>query len=205
MSASLKSRLILSFAALVLICCVPASRAAYVISLQQVGSNVVGTGNGSIDTTGLNSPTEADFNRSVVIPLSGIVGLGPSAFTKGTVYTGATGPASFGTTGVPTFADTGSGPVVGVAENFNEILVPLTYVSGTVLATSTATWNNQTFSSLGLTPGTYTYTWGTGPDADSLTVQIGPAATTTPLPRAAYLGTALLPLAFLFRKHPRTV
>jgi hypothetical protein len=35
------------------------------------------------------------------------------------------------------------------------------------------------FNTLGLTPGTYTYTWGTGPD-QSLTVQIGSAAVPEP-------------------------
>jgi hypothetical protein len=39
---------------------------------------------------------------------------------------------------------------------------------------------NQTFASIGLTPGTYTWTWGSGSNADSLTVQIGPAAVPEP-------------------------
>ena len=33
----------------------------------------------------------------------------------------------------------------------------------------------QTFASIGLSPGTYAWTWGSGIDADSFTVEIGPA------------------------------
>lgn len=202
MSTSLKFRVILSTAALLLLCCVPVSRAAYVISLQQVGSNVVGTGNGSIDFTDLTSPMPLTTS-AVVFSGSGIVGLGPATATAATEYTGATGPANFGS-GNPFFANSGSGPVVGVAENLNQILVPAGYVSASALATSTDTWTNQTFATLGLTPGTYTYTWGIGQDADSLTVQIGPATTGVPLPRSIYLGAVLLPLGLLLRKRTIT-
>ena len=52
------------------------------------------------------------------------------------------------------------------------LLVPQGYVSGNPLS-GTATYDNATFASLGITPGTYTWTWGTG--VDSFTLQIGPA------------------------------
>jgi hypothetical protein len=47
-------------------------------------------------------------------------------------------------------------------------------MSATPLGTSTGTWNSATFASLGLTPGTYVWTWGSGIHADSFTLQIGP-------------------------------
>jgi hypothetical protein len=46
-------------------------------------------------------------------------------------------------------------------------------VSGTQLK-NTATYTGQTISSLGLTPGTYTWTWGTGAHADSFVLVIHP-------------------------------
>jgi hypothetical protein len=38
----------------------------------------------------------------------------------------------------------------------------------------TAEFAGQTFATIGLTPGTYAWTWGSGIDADSFTIEIGP-------------------------------
>ena len=51
------------------------------------------------------------------------------------------------------------------------LFLPQGYVSGATLS-ATATWDGQTLSTLGLNPGTYVYTWGSGPTADSLTVDV---------------------------------
>ena len=56
---------------------------------------------------------------------------------------------------------------------------PAGYVPGAHLS-DTDTYAGQTLGSLGLTPGTYKYTWGTGAHADFLTVEIGPAAVPEP-------------------------
>jgi hypothetical protein len=47
-----------------------------------------------------------------------------------------------------------------------------------------ATYDHQTLASLGLTPGVYAYTWGTGLDADSLTVRIEDIGSLTSVPEA---------------------
>jgi hypothetical protein len=49
-------------------------------------------------------------------------------------------------------------------------------VSGTSVSDLT-TFAGDTFASLGVTPGTYVWTWGSGATADSFTLQIGPAQT----------------------------
>jgi hypothetical protein len=54
------------------------------------------------------------------------------------------------------------------------------YVSGHALA-DTMTFDNTTFTGLGVTPGTYEWTWGSGLTADSFTLQIGPVAVPAPL------------------------
>jgi hypothetical protein len=57
------------------------------------------------------------------------------------------------------------------------IIVPSGYVSDTALSDS-STYALENFVLLGVTPGTYKWTWGTGAD-QSFTLQIG-----TPLPAA---------------------
>jgi hypothetical protein len=64
--------------------------------------------------------------------------------------------------------------------------VPSGYVSGANLS-DTATYNGQTFASLHLIAGTYTWHWGTGANADSFTLQIGPASTPAPEPASLTL------------------
>jgi hypothetical protein len=58
-------------------------------------------------------------------------------------------------------------------------LLPQGYVSGDPLSDS-ATYTGATFASLGVTPGTYVWTWGSGADADNFTLQIGPTAAPEP-------------------------
>jgi hypothetical protein len=87
----------------------------------------------------------------------------------------ASGPSTFGS-GNFFFASpsSGSGDSFGVVGDLGAIWVPLDYVSGTLLS-ATDTWNNATFDSLDLVPGTYVHAWGVGDHADSLTLQVGSA------------------------------
>ncbi len=65
------------------------------------------------------------------------------------------------------------------------MLVPPGYTSGDPLS-GTATWPGTTFAGLGLTPGIYTWTWGSGADADSFVVDIG-VPLVTPIPEPSTL------------------
>src|SRR5262249_2258386 len=80
----------------------------------------------------------------------------------------------------------------------NLLYVPGGYISGGPVSDS-ATFNNTTIANLGLTPGTYTWTWGSGAHADSFVVEITPARVPGPvvgagLPGLIMAGAALLGL-----------
>jgi len=78
-------------------------------------------------------------------------------------------------------------------------LVPEFYVSGTALSSS-ASWLDQTFSSLGVIPGTYTWTWGTGLPNQNFTLVIGGVGVPDSGSTFSLLGFALLGLAALRRR-----
>jgi hypothetical protein len=82
----------------------------------------------------------------------------------------------------------------------NDLLsVPLGYVSNAALS-DRMLFNNATFASLGVTPGTYRWTWGTGLPNQNFTLIIGPAGVPDGGSTVSLLGFALLGLAALRRK-----
>ena len=174
------------------------AEASVVIDVSEVGGNVVATGGGTIDLSGLTPYLTAGGTAFVWAQFGNIDIGGPSGvYTDITEYNGVTGPTSFGAN-IPTQASSSSGDLFGVngsGPNGTGVDVPSGYASESALSGS-ATFDGQTFASLGLTPGTYVYTWGSGPSADSLTVQIGPAAIPEPVTWATLmLGFAALGLA----------
>src|SRR6516165_12164880 len=73
-----------------------------------------------------------------------------------------------------------------------ELITPFGYhLNPSGFLTSSATWNGATFASLFVTPGTYTWSWGSGIHADSLTLQIGPTAVPGPVAGAGLPGLIL--------------
>ncbi len=176
------------------------AEAAYRVSIQQVGNNVVATGSGSVDVTGLNTNPRGVDRARVWASYPGL-NLGPTVYTNFDWYIGpVSGPRSLGS-GSEFIASSGTGVLVGFAVLYSIALaVPVGYVSGAMLGISTATWNNASFASLGLTPGTYVYSWGSGQHADTFTVQIGtPAALPESGTTAVLLCTAIAAL-FVVRR-----
>ena len=175
---SSSSRLALFLIALVFACLGirQSAHAGYTVTLQQVGPNVVATGTGAIDLHGLTfllgqyGPIVPQMSSRFLFP--------PGRGSVAEIYTGPRpssvdlysgpiiGPTSFG--GVSgTFANSGSGDMVGIgAITGGEyagvyLYVPAGYVSGAFLSDS-ATYSGKTFANLGVRPGTYVWTWGTG-------------------------------------------
>jgi len=146
------------------------AQAGYVVSLQQVGPNVVATGNGAIDLTGLKFLESMNVPAPLISPFSATIYTSAPPEGVADFYTGATGPKNFGT-GFTTHTDSGSGDLVGIDGEFGLLLVPQNYMSGQPLS-DTATYDNATFHSLDLRGGVYEYTWGSGPD-QNFTVRVG--------------------------------
>jgi hypothetical protein len=170
------------------------AQAAYIVKLEQVGSNVVATGSGSFDTLGLSAPNPG-LASTFVQPIFGSIYTGPpSDQVLDTVYSGFTGPLSFGNgTGSPT-PDSGSGDTVGISGTDGQLNVPSGYVSGNQLS-STSTWLNQTLATLGATPGTYVWTWGGIGDTGTFTLIVGETASPGPITVPEPASTALLGVA----------
>ena len=150
----------------------PSAQAAYIVTLTQEGANVVATGSGTIDTSGLNILADY-YNYSYIDSAGATIVTGPVSKTPISIYNGFSGPTSFGSGGI-TDASSGSGNLVGIEGAGPLLFLPPLYNSGSALSDS-ATYDNQTFTSLGLTPGSYTWTWGSGADADSFTLDVAAA------------------------------
>jgi hypothetical protein len=157
------------------------AQAGYVVTLQQVGPDVVATGSGAINLHGLTFFQSSSLNPAIrptafIHPVASIY-TGPNSSSVDS-YAGFTGPTKFGSSGLETFASSGSGDMVGISSIdspelggvFVSLSVPTGYVSGTALSDS-ATYSGTTLADLGVTSGTYVWTWGTSAN-QNFTLQI---------------------------------
>jgi hypothetical protein len=154
-----------------------APSSTFTMRLFELGEDVILSGTGTFDTTNLTSsftgtllgsvrPNNSNFfcGEGNVTPLSSSAYGGPTL----------TIPSNFGL-GALTQANTGNGVAVGIqtiaASNY--LILPTGYVSNSTLTTQ-STFTSKTLSLLGATVGTYTYSWGTGPNVGILTLIVGP-------------------------------
>jgi hypothetical protein len=155
------------------------AKAGYVVDLTQQGANVIATGSGPIDLSGLTFSSPA-LSFAAISPNIAEITTGPTAFTETDLYTGFSGPLNFGAGSITRDASSGSGGSVGIDGGLlHELAVPQGYVSGAALS-DTSTYLNASFASLGVTPGVYEWTWGTGGANQNFTLDI--AAATVPEP-----------------------
>lgn len=206
----MKGKLIIASAVSLFLCGVssPSHASNFVVTLTEVGSNVVATGGGQLDLTGLvlqsndttfwNPGVGADGEFGV-----GVLGSGVSSYyLPDPSYPGTAslfsffGPTSFANTPSYISASSASGTAVGMANP--DVSVPLGYQSDAPLSLGTTTWANSTFASLGITPGTYTWTWGSGAD-QSFTIDA--STSPVPIPAAVWLfGSGLVGLIGIARR-----
>jgi VPDSG-CTERM motif len=171
---------------------------AYTVTLEEVGSNVVANGSGAINLTGLSFLASGTQGGAILQPPIGAIVTGTTDSANVTFFSGFSGPTSFGS-GNGDIASSGSGDRVGIVGLFGQLSVPDGYVSGAALLSS-ATWNNATFASLGVTPGTYVWSWGTGLRNQNFTLIIGGAGVPDGGSTVSLLGFGLLGLTALRRK-----
>jgi hypothetical protein len=183
----------------------PPAFGGVIITATQVGSDVVFSGSGTLDLAALTFKGNGNLLAGIDFGQEVLIGGDPTGFPAVDFY-GETGqitaPAPFGTD-LFTGANLGTGPRIGVAvqafagQTAPAIVVPDGYVSGTFLSSS-STFTGKTLASLGITPGTYTWSWGSGGNSDFLTLSIVPE----PGPLELLLATSALLLA-LRRRVPQ--
>ena len=142
---------------------------AFTVTLEQVGSDVVATGSGAINLTGLTF-----FSGDFVVTAD--------QCKLRRILTGMLGGAGHRIHWIhrtdefrhrgPSFCQHWQRRPVGISSGARALFVPLGYVSGAALSDS-MTFNNATFASLGVTPGTYVWSWGTGLPNQNFTLMIG--------------------------------
>ena len=167
----------LLFTAAVLLSGAAQARAEFIVNITQVGSDVVATGSGTLNTAALTSvPVGSTGLEDYGINASSafvVIGAGaPETFT------GFSGPTSFGP-GPFTLFDSATGDATGINGSADYLATPDGYVSGDPLS-GTMTRDDTTIAGLGLTPGTYTWTWGSGPTADSFVLNFNATAAPEP-------------------------
>jgi hypothetical protein len=147
---------------------------AFNVTVSQVGLDVVWTGSGSFNFTDLTfggtGGISPGFNAA-----SAIWAIGPTGNFDS--YNGVSTPfpvTMVGGAGGGITTPIGSGDIVGVLPGApsRQIIVPTGYTSGASLSGS-VTYPGTTISSLGLSGGTYTWSWGSGANASSLVMTIG--------------------------------
>ncbi len=175
------------------------ARGGAVIAFSQAGNDVLAIGQGTLDTASLTdqgtisapaavNPSSGGTRMGIPNPTGDIFGLLPSV--------------TYGT-GSLTAASSATGDYFGIYVDGSGtyLVAPTGYSSGSHLSGS-ATWDNTTISGLGMTPGTYTWNWGSGATADSLEVII-PASVPEPSTAAlAVIGAGVI-ATYIRSRHRR--
>jgi hypothetical protein len=142
---------------------------AFNVTISQVGPDVVWSGSGSFNLTALTSAGASTIGGGYQSNQA-IWAVGPNVAVD--TYSGTiTYPLTFGTTAVGVTSNTGSTFGILPGGSGRLLYVPSGYVSNTTIS-GTSTYANTTIAGAGLTPGVYTWSWGSGANASSLVMTI---------------------------------
>lgn len=186
-----------------------AQASPYTVTITQQGSNVVAIGSGAIDLTGLGTAHSGGIDQPFLNPATGELETGSQGSAQ-VYFAFINGPTNFGAGGGTSASSLGNGGTFGFfaapySTYYADILVPADYVSDSPLSNS-ATWDSATFTTLGVTPGTYVWTWGTGTDQNfTIDVQTSSPSGNVSEPRTlGLLGAGLLGVGLACLRRRKT-
>lgn len=183
-----------------------AHAATYTIDFTEIGGNVVASGSGAIDMGGLSFLRGVGAPNAGVYPHVGFVLLNGGSYN---LYSVATPNIDFSLAELTSWgaltnagslksASSSSGEVFGFYADIDVAYIPVGYVSNTPMS-STATWENKSFLSMGMKPGSYVYQLGPN---NAVTVNVG-SVSSVPVPPSMHLMVAGLGLIALARRRHR--
>lgn len=182
------------------------SRAAVVLTLQEVGSDVVlsmaagGTVRASLISgqTSHNQSSAIGTLRNNTTGPQFLLALGSGSSFDSFYFFAVSGPSLFGTGPNPSLtATSNTGAPFGLAifgGIFGSLILPAGYTPGAQLGAASSTFAGTSLAALGITPGTYLWTIGTNPNTETITLNaIGGAA----VPESASLLVPAMAMAAL--------
>ncbi len=153
--------------------CIGVCESAVVINVVDTGSGVtLSSVGGTLDLTGLAAGLDA-LGGGFLNPAFPTVRIGGTADSLLNTYDGLTAPPTFSPIiNLAASLPIGSVTTFGVSDT--ELQVPAGYVSNTPLPALPTTTFPGTIASLGITPGTHTWSWGGGGPTQSVVVSVVP-------------------------------
>ncbi len=165
--------------------------AGVVVDISEVNDDVVMSGSGSLDVSlwtieapgghipGVGAqigPNVGPFNGDIEVYVSPVNFQGPAAIGSGTGF----------------FTGDGTGTNFGIDVSRPSLVLPEDYIDNTPLA-ATALVEDESFATIGLTPGSYTWTWDTASGgSDFFTVNVAAVPEPTSLALLSISAVALL-------------
>lgn len=190
---------------------VSVTNAGVIITMEESGSDVIATLSGSVDTwTGatldatnqlVSASNRLQPNGSFVFFATTDPNLG-SSVSPVSYYEVSTYPTSFGTgtSGVSATTSTASTLLFVWGKSTQNVYIAGGYVPTTPI-TGVLTWQNQTFQSLGVTEGSYVWSWGNpsvSGQGDTITLNI------VPEPSSHFMALAVLACSgYVMRRRKR--
>ena len=143
----------------------------FTVTISQVGPDVVWNGSGKFNLAALTSAGPNTIGGGYAANQA-VWAIGPNVLVD--TYSGTiTYPFTFGGGGAGVTSSTGSTFGILPGGSGRLLYVPLGYTSNTTISGS-STYANNTIAGMGLSAGTYTWSWGSGGNASTIVMTITP-------------------------------